>query len=107
MRIDAMITICIDQKVCDLDQSSYSSISSDPSSLDCNNSTHNSKTCSTNCAGIGSESCFAEIWFIPGFINIIPVMFSQNSVTSFQCQPAYRMCSMPEKTESLFLHCFE
>src|SRR5678815_3626372 len=105
VRIYAVKTICIDQKIGDLDQSPHGSISPDPFPFYCNDGTHDAKAGTTDRASIRTKFCLTEIRFIPGLINIIPIMFCKDSVTSFEGETTYRMRVMPEKSKSLsFYH---
>src|SRR5262245_30023790 len=102
-----MKTISIDQKVGDLDQPAHRRISADPFSFYGNDGAHNSKPCTTNRTSIGTKFGFAEIWFIPGLIYIIPIVLCKHCITSLKCQATYRMCIMPEESKCLSLHHFQ
>src|SRR5436190_16701265 len=107
MRVDPMKTIRIDQEIGDLDQSSHCGIPADPSSFYRDDSTHDTEARSANCSCIRTKCRPAEVGLIPGFIDIIPIMFCMYGIASFQCQPAYGMSSVPEETEGLFLYSFQ
>src|SRR5262245_60874104 len=104
MGIDAMVTIRIDQKIRNLNKSLYCCISPDPPPLHSHYNAHYSKSRSPNRSCIGSEFCFAEVWFTPCFIDIIPIMFRKHCVASFQCQTTHRVSTMPEKPKCLTLY---
>jgi hypothetical protein len=102
-----MKTISINQKVGDLDQSPHRRISAYPFSFYCNDGAHNAKAGTTNRTGIRTKFGSAEIGFIPGLVYIVPVMLCKHCITSFEGEPAHRMCIMPKESKSLSLHHFQ
>jgi hypothetical protein len=88
-------------------QASDGRIPSNPFPFHSNEHSQDAETGSADSTNFGTVCAGAEVWFVVGFIGVIPKIFSANGIASFPGQSAYGVREMPEIAEGLPLHDFE